>query len=472
MLRRSFIASLGAASLRAAAKPNIIVILADDLGIGDVGCYSPESRLRTPNFDRLARQGMRFTDAHSPSGVCTPTRYGLMTGRYCWRSRLKSGVLLGESPNLIEQGRPTIASILKSAGYRTGGFGKWHLGLGSAEKTDYTKELRPAPADHGFDEFFGIPASLDMPPYLYFDGRRAVELPTSTIPDNGETKRGPYWRGGPRAPGFVMEEVIPKITERAVKFVEQPGPYFCYVPLPAPHTPWVPTSEFLGRSRVKLYGDFIEQLDDSVGRILNGIEKSGQANNTMVIFSSDNGAPWEKRDMEENGGHWANLMLRGQKSDIYEGGHRVPFLVRWPGRVKANTVNDAPVCLTDILATCCGAADLPVPANAGEDSFPIQPALSGRKGSNAVRPHLIHHAGNGMFAIREGEWKYIEGLGSGGFTPPAKIEAKPGGPTGQLFRLSQDPHEREDLFTRNPDQVARLSALLKQAREASRTRPV
>jgi arylsulfatase A-like enzyme len=472
MLRRTFLAGSAAFGLRAADKPNVVIILADDLGTGDVACYAPEAKVKTPNLDRLSRQGMRFTDAHSPSSVCTPTRYGLLTGRYCWRSRLKSGVLQGYSPNLIESGRPTVANLFQKNGYRTGGFGKWHLGLGTSETTDYTKELKPSPLDHGFDEYFGIPASLDMPPYLYFDGRRAVAEPTNTIADNGEVKRGPYWRGGPIAPGFVMDEVMPKITARAVEFVKKPGPYFCYVPLPAPHTPWVPTKEFQGHSRAGQYGDFVEQVDDSVGKILAAIEASGQAANTLVIMTSDNGAPWEKRDMEENGGHWANRLMRGQKSDAYEGGHRVPFLVRWPGKVKPATVSDAPICHTDLFATCCAAAGISVPKDAAEDSFAIQPALQGKKGNAAVRPHLVHHSGSGLFAIRQDRWKLVEGLGSGGFTLPAKIAPQPGGPQGQLFDIQQDPNEREDLYLKHPEQVARLTTLLNQIRDQGRTRPV
>ncbi|MFO0340432.1 MAG: sulfatase family protein [Acidobacteriota bacterium] len=471
MNRRSFLASIPALLHSQPAQPNILLILADDLGLGDVGCYSPGAKVKTPHLDRLARQGMRFTDSHSPSSVCTPTRYGLLTGRYCWRSRLKNGVLNGESSSLIEPGRPTIASLLRSAGYRTGGFGKWHLGLGSTEPVNYANELRPAPADHGFDEYFGIPASLDMPPYLYFDGRRATALPSGRIPDNGETKRGPYWRGGAIAPDFTMDEVLPRLTRRAVQFVEKPGPYFCYVPLPAPHTPWVPSRSSLGRSQAKLYGDFVEQLDDSIGQILAAVDRSGQAARTLVIVTSDNGAPWEKRDMEENGGHWANLFWRGQKADAYEAGHRVPFLLRWPGRVKPGSVSDVPICHTDLFSTTCDAASLPLPPNAAEDSFSLLPALAGKQGPTTVRPHLIHHAANGLFAIREGGWKLIEGLGSGGFTPPVKVTPTPGAPAGQLFHLAQDPFERHDLYRQHPEQVQRLTSLLNQARSAPRTRP-
>ncbi len=469
MLRRSFfgaVAGLGLAS--GEAKPNILVILADDLGTGDVGVYNPGGVIKTPNLDRFTRQGMRFTDSHSPSSLCTPTRYALLTGRYAWRGSLKSGVLNGESPNLIEAGRPTIPSVLKNAGYRTGGFGKWHLGLGTAAKTDYSQTLNPSPLDHGFDEYFGIPASLDMPPYLYFDGRRAVEQATGRIGDNGEVKRGPYWRGGPIAPGFKMVEVVPKIGERAERFIRAGSqPYFAYVPLPAPHTPWVPTSKFLGRSRAKLYGDFVAQLDDTIGGILQAAEEKG---NTLVVITSDNGAPWEKRDMEENGGHWANLDWRGQKSDAYEGGHRVPFMARWPGKIRAGTISDAPICHTDLFATICGAARVAMPADGAEDSFALQPAFAGKRGDKAVRPHLVHHAGNGMFALREGDWKWVDGLGSGGFTVPAKIEAMPGGARGQLFQIGRDPKERDDLALKEPARAARMAALLDGIRAGTRTR--
>jgi len=372
---------------------------------------------------------------------------------------------------LIEEGRPTLPGLFQKAGYRTGGFGKWHLGLGKAQTVDYSQEFSPSPLEQGFDEYFGIPASLDMPPYLYVEGRRAVAEPTGKIGDNGETKRGPYWRGGPIAPGFVMDEVMPKITARAVDFIRKPAPYFCYVPLPAPHTPWVPSQNFVGRSKANLYGDFVEQVDDSIGKILAAVDESGQASNTLVIITSDNGAPWEKRDMEENGGHWANRMLRGQKSDAFEGGHRVPFLVRWPGRVKPSTISTVPICHTDLFATCCNAAGITVPNNAAEDSFALQPALAGKQDPTAVRPHLVHHSGNGLFALREGNWKLIEGLGSGGFTLPAKIEAKASGPQGQLFHMANDPHEREDLYLKQPAQVARLSSLLNEIRDKGRTRP-
>ncbi len=457
----------------APVRPNILVVLCDDLGVGDVSCYNPEGKIKTPHLDRFAREGMRFSDAHSPSSVCTPTRYGLLTGRYCWRSRLKQGVLNGYSPNLIEAGRPTIASLLQAAGYRTGAFGKWHLGLGNSEPVDYTKAQTPSPLEHGFDEYFGIPASLDMPPYVFMEGRQAVEAPTATIAGNFENKgpRGPFWRGGPCAPGFAMEDVIPKITERAVRFVEQAKAgeaFFAYVPLPAPHTPWVPSRPYQGRTDLGLYGDFVHECDASIGRILAALEASGQAANTLVIITSDNGAPWSQPDVEAHRGHRANMLWRGQKADIYEAGHRVPFLVRYPGKVKANTVSRATIGLTDVFATASEAAGLTLPRDAAEDSFSLWPAL---RGGTGVRPHLVHHSAQGFFAIRQGPWKLSTSLGSGGFTEPKKQAPEAHGAPGTLFHLEKDPWERDDRYTREPRVVARLTALLEEVQRAGRSRP-
>lgn len=473
MNRRAFLASaaipfatpFSAAAQFSRSKPNIVVILADDLGTGDVSCYNREARTRTRAIDGLAQQGMRFTDAHSPSAVCTPTRYGLLTGRYCWRSRLKSGVLNGYSPNLIEDKRPTIASMLKQAGYRTGGFGKWHLGLGTAEKTDYSKPFSPSPLDHGFDEFYGIPASLDMPPYLFFDGNKAVEQPSESIETNGAPPRGAYWRGGPIAPNFQMKEVVPTFTAYAEEFIrdakEDKRPYFAYIPLPAPHTPWVPQDKYEGKSQAGLYGDFVEELDDCIGKILAAIDDSGTAKNTLVILTSDNGAPWSEPDIEASGGHRANAGLRGQKADIYEAGHRVPFIVRWPQKVRELQSNPTPICLVDIFATALDVAGVKAPKDiGGEDSYTLMPALQGKVGYTAVRPHIVHHSADGLFAIRQNEWKLTLGLGSGGFTQPKKIEPKDGQPNATLYNLARDPQEKYDVYAKEPAKVAELMALL------------
>jgi arylsulfatase A-like enzyme len=469
--RRAFLALGGGLFAQTPQKPNILLILCDDLGYGDVQAYYPESKIPTPHMDRLAREGMRFTDAHSPSSVCTPTRYGLLTGRYCWRTRMKSGVGNGYSPALIEPDRATIASLLKSQrNYRTGGFGKWHLGLGNDEKVDFAKPFTPSPNDFGFDEFFGIPASLDMPPYVFIDNHRAVEPPTSTIADNGEIKRGPYWRGGPRAPSFQMEEVVPAIVKRACEFVEkEKGPFFAYVPLPAPHTPWVPSKPYQGKSKAGLYGDFVEETDASIGKILESLERTGKAKNTLVIVTSDNGAPWEERDSREAIGHWANATWRGQKADIQEAGHRVPFMVRWPGMVKPGTTSSQTICLTDVFATIAQIQGIPLTDTMGEDSVSLLNILTGKQ-RGAAREAVVHHSASGVFAIRQGDWKLVLGRGSGGFSAPVKIVPKPGEPTVELYNLLNDPHEDHNVYDSNPKIVARLTALLQRYQDAGHSR--
>ena len=469
--RRTFLALGGGPLAQSPAPPNIVLILCDDLGYGDVGANYPAAKIPTPHMDRLAREGMRFTDAHSPSSVCTPTRYAVLTGRYCWRTRLKNGVGNGYSPALIEPGRDTIASLLKrTKGYRTGGFGKWHLGLGNEPAVNYSREFKPSPNDYGFDEFFGIPASLDMPPYLFINNNRAVEPPTSSIGDSGEVKRGPFWRGGPRAPSFQMDEVIPSIVKRACAFVEkEKGPFFAYVPLPAPHTPWVPSKPFQGKSKAGLYGDFVEETDASIGMILAALERSGKTGNTLVIVTSDNGAPWEQRDANEAAGHWANATWRGQKADIQEAGHRIPFLVKWPGRVRPGTVSSQTICLTDIFATLAAVNAVPLAPAMGEDSISILPELQGRQ-KGPLRQSVVHHSANGLFAIRQGDWKLVLGRGSGGFTAPVKIDPKPGEPAGELYNLRQDPHEDRNVYAANPEVVARLTAALKQIQDSGSSR--
>jgi arylsulfatase A len=475
--RRKFCRTLAAAPalLRGAepSLPNIVYILADDLGWGDLGCYNKETAVPTPNANRFAAQGMRFTDMHSPSAVCTPTRYGIMTGRYCWRSRLKSGVLNGYSPNLIEEGRMTVASMLKSRGYYTAGVGKWHLGLGAQEKTDYSQPLRPNPVSHGFDYYFGIPASLDMDPYLYIENNRAVEQPTAHT-EGQNSPRGVFWRGGGIAPGFKMEEVLPTLTDRATKIIRERAakpsqPFFLYVALTAPHTPWVPKPEFQGKSKAGIYGDFVAQVDDTLGRVLHALEEAKLVDNTLVIFTSDNGADWKPEDKAKFA-HRANANWKGEKADIWDAGHRIPFLARWPGKIPAGSVSDELGCLTDFLATAAEITGVNLPKDAGEDSFNLLPALQGKKGK-PIREAIVHHSSLGMFSIRQGEWKLELGLGSGGFSKPQQIDPVPGGPQGQLYHISKDPTEADNMWLKHPDVVATLTALLEKYKREGRSRP-
>lgn len=468
--------ALGSAALgtcRAAeSRPNIVYILADDLGWGDLRCYNAQSQAPTPNADRLAGQGVRFTDMHAPSAVCTPTRYGILTGRYCWRTSLKSGVLWGYSPNLIEPGRMTVASMLKSRGYYTGVIGKWHLGLGDREKTDYDQPLDPGPNDHGFDYFFGIPASLDMDPYVYVENNRVVEKPTAYT-EGRNSPRGVFWRAGAIAPSFKLEEVLPTLAGKAVEFIrdraKKPAqPFFLYFALTAPHTPWLPAAPFRRRSRAGDYGDFVAQVDDTLGQVMRALEHSGLAGNTLLIFTSDNGADWKPQDKDKFP-HRANASWRGMKADIWEAGHRIPFLARWPGKISAGSVSRELGCLTDLMATAADILDLNLPKNAGEDSYSLLPALLGKKG-RPIREAVVHHSQDGMFAIRQGEWKLILGRGSGGFSQPKRIEPKPGEPEGELYHLSKDPAESTNLYQKHPEMVASLSALLHKYRQQGHSR--
>jgi arylsulfatase A-like enzyme len=475
--RRAFLSALAAAPLAAARRrPNIVYILADDLGWGDLRRYNPDSAIATPNADRLAREGMLFTDMHSPSSVCTPTRYGVLTGRYAWRSRLKSGVLNGWSPNLIEPRRLTVASMLRAQGYYTAGVGKWHLGLGEREKTDYDQPLRTGPLDHGFDYYFGIPASLDMDPYLYFENHRAVERPTArTEGSHLGDPRGAFWRPGPMSPSFKFDQVLPALANKAIDIVRQRAgrrtqPFFLYFPLTGPHTPWMPIAPFRGKSKAGEYGDFVAQVDDVLGRLMKALEESGQARDTLLIFTSDNGAYWGARDKAIYP-HLANAGWRGMKADIWEAGHRIPFLARWPGRIPADCVCDEPGCLTDLVATAAAVSGARLPRDAAEDSFNLLPAMEGRRLKNPIREAVVHHSAMGHFSIRQGDWKLCLELGSGGFTQPRTEVPSADGPRGQLYNLREDPGEKVNVYTQFPRIVSRLAALLDKYKSEGRSRP-
>ncbi len=462
---------LGAAP--AAERPNIVLILADDLGSGDPGCYNPESRTLTPSIDRLAAAGTRFTDLHSPSSVCTPTRYALLTGRYAWRGALKKGVLGGYSPALLEAGRPTIASFLKERGYATAAVGKWHLGLGAKSRTDYDAPLVPGPLEAGFDRFEGIPASLDMEPYVWVKDRAAEQPPTESTPGSKHQREGGqgFWRAGPQAPGFRHDEVLPRIERSALAWIDERAqdrgkPFFLYLPLTSPHTPWLPTGDHVGISKAGAYGDFVRQTDTVVGRVLDALERHGLSKDTLVVMTSDNGSHWPREDVVR-WSHKSNLDWRGQKSDVHEAGHRVPFIVRWPGRIPGGKVCAEPGILVDLFATFAELLGEKLPDGAAEDSFSLWPAWKDPSRAPGLRPHLIHHSGSGMFALREGPWKLIEGKGSGGFT---RIKPAADDPPGQLYHLGEDPGETRNQYREKPEIVERLTKLLEAARSKGQTR--
>ena len=467
-------------------RPNIVYILADDLGYGDIRCLNPKGKIPTPDIDRLAAEGMRFTDAHAGSAVCTPTRYGILTGRYAWRSRLQNGVLGGYSPPLIEPGRMTVASLLKGHGYHTACVGKWHLGLGwantgSAEFGDgidpkgdigsvrYDRPFSGGPTALGFDRFFGISASLDMPPFLFLRDDCCVGMPTT---------EKTFVRKGPAHKEFEAVDVLPALTREAIAYLDGwaksagTRPFFLYLPLTAPHTPIVPAAGFQGRTRLGSYGDFVAQVDAAVGEVMQALDRNGLRETTLVIVTSDNGcSPEADFPALASLGHHPSGPFRGHKADIFDGGHRVPFIARWPGRVRMGSTCDDTICLTDLLATCAAIVGAKLPDQAAEDSVSILPDLLGTA-DGPVREATVHHSIDGSFAIRQGTWKLILGADSGGWSAPkpGSAEAK-GLPPVQLYNLARDPGERQNLQAEHRDIVERLTGLLKRYVAEGRSTP-
>jgi len=460
---------LRAAERRAGARvPNVVILFVDDMGYGDPRCYNPESKCPTPHIDRLAAEGVRFTDAHAPGSWCIPSRYGLMTGRYPFRA----------DRHRIEPDRMTIASLLKAHGYATCCVGKWHLGLEGEKKPPAEGPMRGGPVDRGFDYFFGIHASLDIPPYYYIENDRPVACPTGNVEDSnsdGWTRiQGAFWRGGGIAPGFTHDEVLPTFTDKAIAWLQRHHeqtpvkPFLLYLALAAPHTPWLPAEAFKDRSQAGMYGDFVAQVDAAIGRVVATLDKLGARDNTLVVFSSDNGPVWYGQDVERFG-HRSVGPLRGMKADAWEGGHRMPFIARWPGSIKAGTTSKALICFTDVMATLADLVGANLPDRAGEDSISFLPVLLGTKVAAPPRDTIVHPAG--LFAIRSGKWKLIEGLGSGGFSKPRRRKPEPGEPRGQLYDLEADLGETTNLYAEKPDVVRRLTKRLAEQRKADRSTP-
>jgi arylsulfatase A len=475
-----------APAMAAEAKtPNVVFILADDLGYGDLGCFNAKSKIPTPNLDRLAAQGVRFTDAHSPSAVCSPTRYGIITGRYCWRSRLKKNVLFGYDLPLIEPERLTVASLLRRAGYATACIGKWHLGLGWTAKdgkmaawpdsptrdgndVDFSKPFRGGPNEHGFDYFFGISGSLDMPPYVYLENNRAVSVPTIKNKEGG-------LRLGWAAADFKAVNVLPDLTEKALGFMadnaRQAKPFFLYFALNAPHWPVVPKPEFYGKSKAGHYGDFVCQVDATVGRVLKALDDLKLADNTLVIFTSDNGPEFLAIQRLMHFHHASAYIYRGVKRDLWEGGHRVPFLARWPGKIKPGTTCDETICLTDLMGTCAALSGQKLGPDEGPDSYNILPALLGGKYAQPLREATVLHSSRGDFGIRQGKWMLILCRGSGGnFYGAGPNGVRPHHPPGQLYDLEKDVRQVWNVYRQHPEVVARLTALLEQYKDAGFSR--
>jgi arylsulfatase A len=476
--------------------PNIVYILADDLGYGDLGCYDEGTKIPTPNLDRLATQGMRFTDAHAPTSVCTPTRYAILTGRYCWRSRLKRGVLGPWGESLIAADRLTVPGLLKQHGYATACIGKWHLGWSwptrdgkpprsgpdRLSNVDFTRPIADGPTTRGFDTYFGTDLP-NYPPYCFIENDHTVGIPT-------EPNRPEFNRPGPMLPGWQWVDIMPELTRRAVRSLEDAAaatprrPFFLYFPLTAPHYPVVPAPEFRGKSAAGDYGDFVVQVDWTVGQVLDALRRTGLAEDTLVIFTSDNGPEITGEvdpgayDRARKYGHYSMGELRGAKRDAWEGGHRVPFLARWPGKVPAGTVSDETIAHADLMATVAAILGVKLPETAGEDSVNILPALLGESRERPLREATVHHAASGKFALRKGDWVLIDassGDDNGRKGEPDWLKQERGYAAhpqpGELFNLRQDRSQRRNFYAERPEIVRELKELLEKYKRDGRSTP-
>lgn len=506
--RRTFIKAVGAAASFspyttsatdiAADPPNILFILADDMGYGDIRYLNAESKIPTPNIDRIGREGKYFSDAHSPSSICTPTRYGIHTGRYCWRTRVTNSVTWGYSRPLIEPDRITIASLLKQVGYHTACFGKWHLGMdmmtrdgnGLAERDsvvdqrayradiDWRAPIRNGPLSTGFDEFYGISASLDMHPYIWIHDNHFVGECTTEqdlLFNTRDTMPNDHGKNlGPSHADFVAEDVQGEITRKTVDFISRQShetPFFACMALAAPHIPIVPSKAYQGLSELGPYGDFCIQVDDDIGRVLGALEEKGLAESTLVVFTSDNGcAPYIGVDEMNRLGHYPSYVYRGYKADIYEGGHRIPFLARWPKAIKPGSTSDEIICLTDLLATIAAITGQVLPAQAGEDSYNILSALLGYPGDKPIREATIVQSATGGFSVRQGRWKLELLPSSGGYyrLRPEQVKAQ-GLPPVQLYDLQTDIKESNNVQNEHPQVVTHLRGLLERYRATGRS---
>jgi arylsulfatase A len=488
--------------------PNIVYILSDDMGYGDVSGLNPESKISTPNLDLLAQEGITFTDAHSGSAVCTPTRYGILTGRYCWRTPLKSSVLWPWDGPLIEADRLTVGGFLKQHGYTTACIGKWHLGWdwstldGSemnedipfgkwdrevrgriANSIDFSGEIKNGPVTRGFDYYFGDDVP-NFPPYCFIENNRTIGLPSMEKPDSM------YGNPGIMVEGWDLSAVMPALTRKVVEYIkagageglfkkERDKPFFLYFPLTAPHTPIAPADDFQGKSEAGAYGDFVQEVDWTVGQVMKALEEAGLAENTLLIFTSDNGSPG--RDGTNMGGptssvraygHNPSHIFRGIKADIWEGGHHVPFFARWPGNIVPGSESNEIICHTDLMATCAAILDKSLLDNAGEDSYNILPAMLGEQYDKPIREATVHHSIDGSFAIRQGKWKLELCGGSGGWSKPSNALAKETGiPDIQLYDLSTDPEEENNLHEQYPEIVEELTSLLHKYKDEGRSAP-
>lgn len=480
-----------------ANPPNIVIIFADDMGYGDIKGLNPLSKIETPALDEMVAEGITFSNAHASASVCTPSRFGLLTGEYAFRTPAAARGIGGFEPPVMDKNRLSMAAFLRNTGYQTGIVGKWHLGLEWVTKdgkpavldaesghsnVDYSQPIGAGPNDLGFDYSFIHPASLDIPPYVFLENHRVLDpgviLTTEVYPTRKENtefswdkkhsneqavywEKGVWWRQGEMAPTFRVEDCLDEITGQGLAFIERQSattPFFLYLPLTGPHTPWLPSEEHKGKSGAGLYGDFVMDIDQVVARIKEQLQAQGLLENTLLVFASDNGAYWPEEEILLYG-HDSNRGVRGQKGDAWDGGHRVPLIVSWPKGIQEQAAYPGLVSLTDLFATLAGLLDQSIPEGAAMDSYSFLPVLQGDTGF-VSRTEMVHHSSSGMFAIRTPEWKYIDGLGSGGFSAPNRLQPEKGGPKGQLYRIREDPEERDNLFSNYPRVVEQLKSQL------------
>ncbi|WP_209331860.1 sulfatase-like hydrolase/transferase [Lunatimonas salinarum] len=481
-------------------RPHVVFIFADDMGYGDIRALNAASKIPTPNLDRMVKEGMHFTNAHASASVCTPSRYGLLTGRYAFRSEAAAFGIGGFAGPVVEEGRETLPKLLKRAGYHTGIVGKWHLGLGWQTKdgaparldpasgrsnVDYALPVTQGPRDVGFDYSYIHPASLDIPPYVFIRNHQVVNpdvvLTSSVYPlrqadteyawdkkhsdDNAiYWQKGVWWREGEMSADFRVADCHATILGEGLSYIQQhvakgvADPFFLYLPLTGPHTPWLPSPENQGKSGAGVYGDFVLDIDQLVGRIIEELDRQGIADQTLLLFSSDNGAYWPDSEIALFG-HDPNAGRRGQKGDVWDGGHRTPLIARWPGTIGPGTHSDALVSLTDVVATLAAMTQTALGEGQAEDSQSFWGVLRDHS-AGGLRTEMVHHSSRSLYALRSGGWKYVEGLGSGGFTDPGIVRPGEGDPAGQLYDEAKDPAERDNLYAHYPEVVKELSAKL------------
>jgi arylsulfatase A-like enzyme len=486
-----------------AVKPNIVYFLVDDMGYGDASCLNPDGKILTPNIDRLAREGMVFTDAHSSSSVCSPSRYSLLTGRYNWRSTLQKSIVMPYGAPLIAADRLTVPGFLKRHGYHTACIGKWHLGQGWDFEVDgdflpkhgydkrpdveltvtealkrrwqeaFSRPTTGGPTTRGFDSYFGVDVP-NWPPYCFIENARTVGVPSEFLPARllGNNQAS---QQGPAMPLWNFEQLLPTFARKADAYIAEKAssgePFFLFLPMTSPHTPLSVNKPWVGKSGLNnLYADLVLETDDVFGRVLSSLEAHGVAGNTLVIFASDNGCAHYIGAKElEAQGHFPSGPYRGYKSDAWDGGHRIPCIARWPGVISPGTECPALVCLADLMATCADILGEELPDNAGEDSVSVMPLFRGAGPS--ARGTLVHHSIDGKFAIRDGRWKLVLCPGSGGWTHNDAAAAKAGLPLVQLYDMQCDPGETRNLQAEQPDKVKELVALLKKQVAAGRSTP-